>query len=1020
MCRAVLSRTGRELRGMRGDAVGDESDLDVGVLAVREGRIGPDAFAEACRAWASGRGPTIGAILEGMGLIDPAGRADLERRARPSPATGSPEATIVGPGRGDDPGATLAHPPPPRHAETLVHDPAGRPSPAAATLVLPTASGRSNPGGGAGPPPGGPDAGRYSLLEIHGAGGLGRVWRALDRDLNREVALKELHPEKAGDRDQICQFQLEAQVTGQLEHPNIVPVYELAFRPQDNQPFYTMRFVKGRTFGRAIADYHEMRRAGVAGRLEFPGLLGRFYVICFAVGYAHSRGVIHRDLKPENVMLGEFAEVNVVDWGLARLIKRGDDAEGSSIRLTGDPATIDMSRTGVEGSPAYMAPEQVDERFGPLGPATDVYGLGTILFELLTGRAPHRGETTNQVLGAIVREETPRARSVEPTVPAALDAICAKAMAKDPADRYAKAADLAVDVQRYMNDEPTTAYREPPLARAARWARRHKSWTQAAATALLLVSVVSTLAALIVADARRDEATARRQAEARYFQARGFADTLLAGVSDDLEGVPGAESVRLRLLKKAAEAYQDFAGEKGADPGLRLRSGQAFLRLAEVLNMLHDLPGAVRACRDAQATFEALGRDQPTSLASARGRAESMAYRGRVHNTAGQNPEALLAYREAVDAFNDLDRRAPHDSKTLDRRAACNLGLALVLQETGRPDEAERTYLDSLEDYDHLIHDAESPASHGTARPPGDESGPSPRAWRARCLLNLATLLDGRGRRDEAESRSKAAIADIEALPEDERDATEMLDMLAAGRNNLGLILKDLDRPDEAEAAFTQAVERYETLVYKKAVPKHMNGLVNARMNLANLHATESPEAAEEALRAAVHDAEILARLHPDDPDYLVALGNCWHSLGVLLHGRGRLADAAVALGRGVVSFRRGKAPAHLQSESLFWRARTLLDLKRLDAALPDLEAYPTLRPDDAGDQYAAACFWSRASALAPDATRRAEYAERAVSLLGHALILDPKLAPDAAGDTDLDPIRALPSFKRLPREGGP
>src|SRR5262249_38577198 len=155
-----------------------------------------------------------------------------------------------------------------------------------------------------------PDGQRYAMLRLAGTGGIGRVWLVRDSNLGREVALKELRPDRA-DPGFWGRFVREAQVTGQLEHPGIVPVYEVGRRPQDDQPFYTMRFVRGRTLKDAIAAYHERRQRKEAGRLELRELLTAFVGVCNAVAYAHSRGVLHRDLKPANVALGDYGEVMV-------------------------------------------------------------------------------------------------------------------------------------------------------------------------------------------------------------------------------------------------------------------------------------------------------------------------------------------------------------------------------------------------------------------------------------------------------------------------------------------------------------------------------------------------------------------------------------------------------------------------------------------------------------------------------------------------------------------------------------
>jgi tRNA A-37 threonylcarbamoyl transferase component Bud32 len=162
---------------------------------------------------------------------------------------------------------------------------------------------------------------RYQLTRLHATGGIGRVWLARDSDLGRDVALKELRPERADDAKLWKRFLQEARITGQLEHPGTVPVYELGKRP-DGQPFYTMQFVKGRTLSETSRAYHQKRAAGHAEPLDLPALLNAFVIVCNTVAYAHSRGVIHRDLKGQNVIVGEFGEVVVLDWGLAKLMRR--------------------------------------------------------------------------------------------------------------------------------------------------------------------------------------------------------------------------------------------------------------------------------------------------------------------------------------------------------------------------------------------------------------------------------------------------------------------------------------------------------------------------------------------------------------------------------------------------------------------------------------------------------------------------------------------------------------------------
>ena len=194
----------------------------------------------------------------------------------------------------------------------------------------------------------------YTLSRVHGKGGLGQVWLAIDSQLNREVALKEVLPEKGQNTDTCKRLVKEAQITGQLEHPNIIPVYELTRGSDDEPPFYTMRFMRGRTLNERIKEYHERRRKGHADRLELRQLLSVFIGVCNALAYAHSRGVVHRDLKPHNVMLGDFGEVIVLDWGLAKMLGQPDDVSDlREIRVAegGDlAATIEGK---VLGTPAF-------------------------------------------------------------------------------------------------------------------------------------------------------------------------------------------------------------------------------------------------------------------------------------------------------------------------------------------------------------------------------------------------------------------------------------------------------------------------------------------------------------------------------------------------------------------------------------------------------------------------------------------------------------------------------------------
>ena len=242
---------------------------------------------------------------------------------------------------------------------------------------------------------------RFRVLRPHARGGIGTVSVALDAELNREVALKQILPEQADNLASRARFLLEAEVTARLEHPGVVPVYGLGMG-KDARPFYAMRLVRGETLKEAVERFRAA--AAQPGRdrseqaLDLRHLLARFLDVCNTVAYAHSRGVIHRDLKPSNIMLGPYGETLVVDWGLAKVIGRDDpravrSAEATLVPSSGSGSSETVQGT-VIGTPAYMSPEQAEGTLESIGTASDVYSLGATLYYVLTGRPPLMSPTS--------------------------------------------------------------------------------------------------------------------------------------------------------------------------------------------------------------------------------------------------------------------------------------------------------------------------------------------------------------------------------------------------------------------------------------------------------------------------------------------------------------------------------------------------------------------------------------------------------------------------------------------------
>jgi PAS domain S-box-containing protein len=402
-----------------------DRNLLLGALALQVGLIDSHQLTEACKLSKARPDRTLADVLLEQGWILPADKVHLEyllQRTANRPRDGAREAPGALP-------SVLR-----QYMATLDSSVLG--SPVASTA-----------GGAAGDSP---DERRYTFQSLHGTGGIGQVWLGRDRHLDREVAIKELLPEMAGRARIAARFLREARLTAQLQHPGIVPVYELASRSGAGQTFYTMRLVRGRTLTDAILAYHRQRAEGRADPLDFAGLLTAFAAVCNTIAYAHSRGVLHRDLKGDNVVLGDFGEVIVLDWGLAKHLGQPDEpAATGEADATADPHLT--MQGDIVGTPAYMAPEQAEGRQDDIDQRTDIYGLGAIFYEILTGRPPFVGTTTLDVLMQAVRGNPPPPRALCADVPAGLEAICLKALAKDPAQRYASAEDLAQEVQRWQD-----------------------------------------------------------------------------------------------------------------------------------------------------------------------------------------------------------------------------------------------------------------------------------------------------------------------------------------------------------------------------------------------------------------------------------------------------------------------------------------------------------------------------------------------------------------------------------------
>ncbi len=342
----------------------------------------------------------------------------------------------------------------------------------------------------------GTSLGEYELLEVIGSGGTGVVYRARQRNPNRLVALKAVRGGGLASADGMRRFRAEIETVAALEHPIIVPLYDVG--EHAGQPFFTMKLLEGGNLARRVATGSQPSESGAPDRS--PAEAARLMVaVARAIHYAHQRGVLHRDLKPSNVLLDADGRPHVADFGLAKW-------------LTADAS---LTETGaLVGTPGYMAPEQTASGT-EVTTATDVYGLGTILYALLTGRAPFRGDTPLEVVTQ-VRERDPEAPArLCPAVDRDLETVCLKCLRKEPGQRYGSAEALAEDLERWLRGEPVAARRAGRLERGWRWCRRNPAVaTLSAALALLLLFAVVGLSAGIVLLSRETSEKEAQRADA--------------------------------------------------------------------------------------------------------------------------------------------------------------------------------------------------------------------------------------------------------------------------------------------------------------------------------------------------------------------------------------------------------------------------------------------------------------------------------------------------------------------------
>lgn len=511
-----------------------ERDLVFGILAMRLKKLPPNALDPGKLETMLGGN---GRPLVAAGMLTESDWNEIASLVQDTVASygGDPAAALAALGgedeivstigaRGGDDEATLA--------TTPLHDTANAPTIATGAQVSPeematrisdTASAATIVS--AGPPPGVLEStgvipavqehpGRYKEIRAFAAGGMGKIWLMHDSHLGRDIALKQLLPDRLPGATFtgpptaelmtipiIARFLQEARITGQLEHPSIIPVYELGYRA-DGSLYYTMKFVRGRSMQQALGDAKD-----IVDRLK---LLKHFQDLCYAIAYAHSRGVIHRDIKPLNVMIGEFGETVAIDWGIAKVRGLQDIHEKGltdtvrAMRLGGAEATEKTEYGQTIGSPLYMPPEQAGGDPNAVDERSDVYALGAVLYTILAGQPPYKGMNVREFLNNVATMDPRPIQEIEPMAPKELIAVVNRAMQRKPENRYQNAKELVDEIEQYLSGGLVSAYEYRFSELVRRFIKRHQRVLATAAAGTLALIVLAVFSYVRVTQERNE------------------------------------------------------------------------------------------------------------------------------------------------------------------------------------------------------------------------------------------------------------------------------------------------------------------------------------------------------------------------------------------------------------------------------------------------------------------------------------------------------------------------------------
>jgi tetratricopeptide (TPR) repeat protein len=716
--------------------------------------------------------------------------------------------------------------------------------------------------------------GPYRIVAELGRGGMGIVFRAIDEDLRRTVALKVLRPDLADPEKAQARLLREAQLAARFRHEHVVGVHAVAQAP-GGLPYLVMEYVDGQPLSALLLAQK---------RLEPRQAVEWIVQAADGLAAAHAAGLVHRDIKPGNILIEKATgKAKLGDFGLAR-------AEVHTQALTQEGVML--------GTPVYMSPEQA--RAATTDPRTDVYSMGVTLYEVLTGEVPFHG-TGLMVVRQILTEEPRPPRRLNDQIPRDLEVICLKAMAKEPARRYDNAGEMADDLRRWQRGEPIRARPAGPVYRGWRWCRRRPLVAGLAAALLLtfLAGFAGVFAQWRQAEAARDEearqrgeAEAARDAETRqhaaaegaraaevrqreraetsYHLARQALDRIMKLKNDPRLQEGDLQDLQTELAQAEKAFYEQFVQVRGDDPAFKFERARALWLLGDLTTQLGTQEEAVRHYRHALELFDSLARQHPDAGQYRDGSAAVLAGLAQSLHALGRLPEAEGCLHKAVELNTEAMAREPFQPGLLEGKASALILLSRLYVETNRWAKAEDVLRQALDLQTRLVEQA--PGAH----PYLDKKATS--------LADLANACNGRGRPREAEAYSNAALAVRRNLVRLHPDLPPYQRALAALLDNHAILLLEGDRANEAEALCREGIARMEPLVDRHPrVLDYQEVLGNLFMHqgVAYLYVGRIAEA-ETALNESIRVQEQVVHRQPTVLRYQESLALAYNNLGAL------------------------------------------------------------------------------------------------------------------------------------------